>query len=225
MEPETTASKRQTRQLQELLLQTRTPSLIQSPRGASRIIENLLEATGVSSSHLARQMDVASQTVNRWRRGEVVPRARQFEKMAEYIQSILEQEESKTNRESPFSDVGQGHLEAVSKLGIHFADSIMALEAESRHVWILKSGALREAASGFMGESVLRALKYGTHYHYVFLAGTPAETSFSQLIAWLQSETFAGSVTGYCLRDAVWAGTLGITQAPGAWIVMEYGDA
>lgn len=209
--------------LDKLLVMAQTPSLIRAPEEVANFFENLLEITSIAASQLAREINVTPQTVNRWQRGEVAPRSRQFEKISAFIKERMNEE---TANNFPLDENHKvwKDVEAASRLGIHFSDSIMALEKEAQHVWILKSGILREASQGYIGQGVLCALKNGVHYHYVFLAGTPAATSFVRLVEWLKAQEFTGSVTGYALHDPIWAGTLGITQVPGAWVMIEYGE-
>jgi transcriptional regulator with XRE-family HTH domain len=194
-----------------------------STKEAARFIRALLRTTRSSSPQLAREIGVASQTVNRWVRGTTSPRSGQIRKILALMENDLGMP-LKSEKHSNILGDKMVHLpKTFDSLGIHFSESIMALEAEAREVWVIKCGALREATRGFMGEAVLRALKNGVHFHYIFLTDSEAERTFvHQLKPWLATQKFSGIVTGYNVKDATHATTIGITQAPGAWIVIEY---
>lgn len=187
----------------------------------AELLRQLLETVGLSAPALARHLGVAPQTVNRWRNGQAVPRPRQAQKLQEWLSGYLSEAEPVIPEVEKWSEAP----DAVKCLGVRFANEVLALEGEARAVWIVKSGELREGVRGAIGESVLRGLRHGTHFHYLFLEGTAAARTFRQLTQWLQDETFAGQVTGYEVRDDRLARAIGLTEAPGAWIGLEYSPA
>jgi transcriptional regulator with XRE-family HTH domain len=204
---------------------------------ASRFIRSSMKVMGLSPLQMAQRLGVAPQTVNRWIGGTVTPRAKPLHKILALLDSegfeaafpvasseVLQNSDVLQKNDERASN-STGSL-AFQSLGLHFSDSIMALEVEAREVWVIKCGALREATRGFIGESVLHALKAGANFHYVFLPGSAAEETFlHQLKPWLDTETFTGHVTGYIIQDMVQATLLGLGQVPGAWIVIEYSKA
>lgn len=192
----------------------------------SRFIKALLKTTKQPAPRFAADIGVAPQTVNRWLRGTVSPRVGQLQKIVALMENGM-QKRPLSEAFKNLLDKGSDHAsQAFQSLGLHFSDSIMALESQARDVWIIKCGVLREAARGFMGEKVLQALKQGTNFHYVFLPDSGAERTFRcSLQPWLEREHFLGSVTGYIIKDAEQAATLGITRTPGAWIAIEYSNA
>lgn len=223
-----------------------------SRQETSRYIGLVLRVVQMSPKQFAGALGVAPQTVNRWLRGSVSPQGEQFLKIIALIdnetghRTITDQSSGnekpapRKEQPNPRSNVIASeaatvrvsldeinHQKGISpSLGVHLTASIMALEMKARNVWIIKCGSLREAARGFFGESVLQALKDGTHFHYLFLADSLAEKSFrSGLQPWLAKETFSGSVTGYVLQDPVDASRIGLGRGPGAWIVIEYSQA
>ena len=183
-------------------------------------MRQLVEASGLSAPTLARHLEVAPQTIHRWCNGSTMPRPRQIQKLERWF--APPQEASKAT----VADAVAYHApEAIRCLGIRFADEVLALEAEASAVWIVKSGTLREEVRGSIGETVLRGLKNGTHFHYLFLESTPAASSFRNLSSWLRREEFAGRMTGYQVGDDHLARAIGLTDAPGAWIGIEYSEA
>ncbi len=201
-------------------LQQHTSRPHPEPSRVAELMRQIVESSGLSAPTLARHLEVAPQTVHRWCNGKAVPRLRQIQK----LQRLLAQPQGLSE---PVSTelVPLQAPEAIRCLGIRFADEVLALEAEARPVWIVKSGTLREEARGSIGEAVLRGLKHGTRFHYLFLEGTPAAHSFRRLADWLSRETFASQITGYRVGDAHLARAIGLTDALGAWIGIEYSDA
>jgi transcriptional regulator with XRE-family HTH domain len=189
------------------------------PDRVAQMMRQLLEVSGLSAPTLARHLEVAPQTVHRWCSGTAMPRPKQIQKLERWFT----QGEEAGRAEVPEA-VPRQAPESLKYLGIRFADEVLALEAEARAVWIVKSGTLREEVRGSIGEAVLRGLKHGTRFHYLFLEGTPAASSFQQLSRWLEGESFAGQVTGYRVGDNHVARAVGLTDAPGAWIGIEYTD-
>ncbi len=189
------------------------------PNRVAELMRQVVEASGSSAPMLARQMEVAPQTVHRWCNGNAVPRPRQIQK----LERLFAQPQEASESVAPVAAPRQAP-EALRCLGIRFADEVLALEAEARAVWIVKSGTLREEARGSIGEAVLRGLKHGTRFHYLVLEGTPAAHSFRRLADWLGRETFSGEMTGYRVGDGHLARAVGLTDAPGAWIGIEYSE-
>lgn len=193
---------------------------------AARFVSDVLEIADLSPSQLALSIGVAPQTVNRWIRKNVSPRAGQLKKLSNLLDE-MNPAIADTGVHNQWTGTTWGEpSESIRALGIHFLDAILALEVQARDVWVLKCGSLREAVRGSIGEAVLQGLKNGTNFHYVFLAGSAAEQSFvRQLEPWLKEEKITGSLIGYGIKDCIWAGTLGLTQTPGAWIAIEYSES
>ena len=179
------------------------------------LVRELLARLDLSVAEVAGQLGLAPQTVHRWRNGKTVPRPRQTRDLAAWI----ERHTAKTGTDS---GVLPPSSEASAHVGIRFAAEVLELERGAQHVWIVKSGALREGVRGAIGESVLRALQNGAHFSYVFLESTPAAQSFKQLQRWLEKETFSGHVRGFCVSDPHLARAIGLSDAPGAWIGLDY---
>ena len=186
----------------------------------AEMMRQIVEATGLSAPTLARHLEVAPQTVHRWCNGSTMPRLRQIQKLEGWFDPPQEPSQATVN-----PAVSHHASEAIRCLGIRFADEVLALEAEASAVWIVKSGTLREEVRGSIGETVLRGLKNGTHFHYLFLESTPAASSFRNLSGWLRREEFSGRLAGYRVGDNHLARAIGLTDAPGAWIGIEYSEA
>jgi len=185
----------------------------------AELMRQIVTASGLSAPALARHLEVAPQTVHRWCNGSTMPRPRQIQKLERWLAPPQEPGQA-------LADAATRHApEAIRCLGIRFADEVLALEAEARAVWIVKSGTLREEVRGSIGETVLRGLKNGTHFHYLFLESTPAAISFRNLSGWLRREEFTGRMTGYRVGDDHLARAIGLSDAPGAWVGIEYSEA
>jgi DNA-binding transcriptional regulator YiaG len=225
------------RELQRLTLIKQAPTVISgrlSKAQVSRFVRSALKVTGMTPPQMARQLGVAPQTVNRWVRGVVQPRPGQIDKVLAILQEKNGIEQSRTSvgiesvngqheAQDEYHAGPVAFSEAAPRLGIHFTDSVMGLEGEARDVWIIKCGPLREADGGFMAAAVLRALRAGTHFHYLFLPGSAAEETFLHYLKpWLEEEDFTGKVTGYVMRDLAQAARVGLSSTPGAWVVIEY---
>ena len=179
------------------------------------LVSELLSRLDMPVAEVAGELGLAPQTVHRWRNGKTVPRPRQARDLASWI----EQREQKTEN-APLALPAQS--EASAQIGIRFADEILGLEREAKHVWIVKSGVLRECVRGAIGEGVFHALQNGVNFSYVFLEGTPAAQSFKQFHNWLQKEEFSGHVQGFCVSDPHLARAIGLSDSPGAWIGLDY---
>jgi len=207
------------RQLREALEQYREHADAHIKVG--ELVRQFREATGLKPTQFARRLQVAPQTVSRWEKNEARPRWNQLRKFQDLIES---------NRDSGSTAAGGGadtadeSVEAIGRLGIRFADDIMHRELGAKAVWVVKNGRLREADRGYMGELVLQALQAGTDFKYVFFQNTEAEESFHrQFKPWIKAESFRGSVTGYCIKNHRFAYEVGLSNAPTAWIAIEYG--
>jgi hypothetical protein len=182
------------------------------------LVGELISRLDLSVAELAGELHLAPQTIHRWRGGKTVPRPRQIHDLMNWLESRLPQEQS---RATPPVVSGEN----LARLGIRLADEILAWEREAAHVWIVKSGVLRENVRGTIGQSVLRALQNGAHFDYVFLESTPAAESFRQFTNWLSQESFGGQLRGHCVSDPHLARVIGLNDAPGAWIGLEYSAA
>lgn len=166
----------------------------------------------MSPSELARHLEITPQTVNRWRNGQMVPRPTQARKLEAWVVKREKARASQTAYD-------------LNMMGIRLAEEILKLETEAKVVWVVKSGLLREANGGLVGESVLQGLRNGAHFRYLFLPHSPAAQSFKGLASWLETENWSGTATGYSLTDAHLATAIGLSEAPGAWIGIEYSTA
>jgi transcriptional regulator with XRE-family HTH domain len=176
----------------------------------------LLNSTSYSSPQLARIIGVAPQTVNRWKAGKTQPRLGQIKKLQEAIMRANGPRDTPSPRPDP-ARLG------TSTLGVRSVEEILTLEAGAQDVWIVKNGVLREAVPGFVGDMVLRGLKRGTNFHYVFASESAAEVSFQRHFSeWIQRETFTGCLTGHSVRDTHTAYKLHLSLAPGAWVAIRY---
>ena len=169
-----------------------------------------MESLAITAPELARHLEIAPQTVNRWRNGQIVPRARQAQRLEQWIK----QKAAPPTLPPPLQD--------LNTLGIQFSADIFNLETNAQTVWIVKAGILREATRGTIGESVLTGLKNGVNFNYVFLPHTPSARTFVELQQWLASESFSGTVTGYEINDNYLSRAIGLGEGPGAWIGIEY---
>lgn len=193
---------------------------------ALRFIRDVAEFARMTPSQLALALNVAPQTVNRWLRKKVNPRVGQLKKLLKLLDEMNPIPANNAAHGDCTGSVPGEAPESIRSLGIHFLDAILSLEVQARDVWILKCGSLREAVRGSIGEAVLEGLRNGTNFHYVFLEGSAAKDSFaSQLKSWLHDEKIMGNLIGYCIKDVLWASSLGLTQTPGAWIAIEYSEA
>ena len=171
------------------------------------------QLVSLNRTEFARQLQVAPQTVGRWEANQTKPRRNQILKFESLLPTEDVASETKPNLER----------ENTGRLGIHLSDTIFELEKHAKEVWIVKSGRLREADRGFIGESIFEALQNGVHFRYVFLAGTTADKSFRrELKPWVKSERVSGTVTGYCIKSHALAFDLGLSSSPCAWIVVKY---
>lgn len=176
----------------------------------------LLSSTSYSSPQLARIISVAPQTVNRWKTGKTQPRLGQIKKLQEAIMG------ANGPRDTPSTSPDPTRL-GTSILGVRSVEEMLVLEAGAQDVWIVKNGVLREAVPGFVGDMVLRGLKRGTNFHYVFAADSAAEMSFqTHFSEWIQRETFTGRLSGHSVRDTHTAYKLHLSLAPGAWVAIRY---
>lgn len=203
--------------LEELAARLRAEAERFQPQAHSTapLVREMLARLDLSVSEVAKELGLAPQTVHRWRNGKTVPRPRQARDLAAWIAKSGE------------GNVGAATLppsEALGRLGIRFADEILGLEREAKHVWIVKSGVLRENVRGAIGEGVLHALQNGVDFSYVFLEGTPAAQSFVQFGKWLTKEAFSGHVRGFCVGDPHLARAIGLSDSPGAWIGLDYSE-
>lgn len=184
-------------------------------RLSAPLVSELLSRLDLPVAEVAGELGLAPQTIHRWRNGKTVPRPRQARDLATWIDQREQKPES-----APLAFPAQS--EASAQIGIRFADEILGLEREAKHVWIVKSGVLRESVRGAIGEGVFHALQNGVNFSYVFLEGTPAAQSFVQFHSWLQKEEFSGHVQGFCVSDPHLARAVGLSDSPGAWIGLDY---
>lgn len=179
---------------------------------SSALVKDILESLAISPPELARHLELAPQTINRWRKGEIVPRPRQAQRLEAWLQQ----------QQPNLIEISPSNAHDLNSLGIRLSAEILHWEADAKAVWIVKSGVLREAARGTIGETVLRGLQNGAHFNYVFLRHSPASESFQRLSKWLQTENFTGNVTGFEISDYHLASAIGLTEVSGAWIGIEY---
>lgn len=177
-------------------------------------IEEFRRATSLSRTEFARRLQVAPQTVGRWETNRAKPRRNQLLKFRELLP---------VDELAPAPLEPESERESISRLGIHLSDFVIQLEKHATEVWIIKSGRLREADRGFIGESILEALQNGVHLRYVFLEGTAADKSFRhELQSWVKAERVSGSVIGYCIKSHAMATEIGLSNSPCAWVLIEY---
>lgn len=177
-------------------------------------IKAFRQATLLNRTDFARRLNVAPQTVGRWETNQAKPRRNQILK----FEALLPATEP-----LPLSSKPDFEQENVSHLGVHLSDTVFQREKHAKEVWIIKSGRLREADRGFIGESILEALQNGVHFRYVFFQGTEADKAFRrEFQRWVKSERVSGTVTGYCIKSHALAFDLGLSSSPCAWVLIEY---
>ena len=150
-------------------------------------IKSFRQLLSLNRTEFARRLQVAPQTVGRWEANHTKPRRNQILKFENLLPTESVIAEAKPNFER----------ENIGRLGVHLSDTVFQLEKKQAKEVLdrPKSGRLREADRGFIGESIFEALQNGVHFRYVFLAGTAADKSFRrELKQWVKFERVSGTV-------------------------------